>query len=177
MMKFVYNFKTIDIDYIGDVNVEVEGFGAKPVTLTLFDSEYIKEASQKRKDELNNKETRLIFKIGDKNIYQNGEIIGVAAVAPYINENGSTMVPVRAFTEAIGIETTWNESTREIELPLSRATSASLKLDSDTATILGEEVLIQNRKTGQVDKVEVINGTSFLPLRFVAEDICDLDIS
>lgn len=81
--------------------------------------------------------------------------------SPFINENGRTMVPIRAISDAFGAEISWNGETREVLVKNSEK-EIILTIDSDTALV--------NNETKVLDSVPVIvNNRTFVPLRFIGE--------
>lgn len=80
-------------------------------------------------------------------------------VAPYIDEQGRTMVPIRFVSESLGAGVYWNHTEKEVTIT---ATDKVIKLwiGKDTATL--------NGSSQKMDTVPVINaGRTFVPLRFV----------
>lgn len=78
-----------------------------------------------------------------------------------INENGRLLVPLRQFAEALGYEVTWNNEDRSI----------SMKDDSHNVWMQVDNMLAS--KNGSKVTLDVpprlVNGTTMIPLRFVAE--------
>jgi len=82
-------------------------------------------------------------------------------VAPYINEHGRTMVPIRFVSESLGAGVDWNHTEKEVTIT---ATDKVIKLwiGKDTATLNGH--------SQKMDTVPVINGgRTFVPVRFVSD--------
>lgn len=78
---------------------------------------------------------------------------------PYV-KNDYTLVPVRAISEAFGVEVEWDESTNTVTVD----NRAVLTIGSDTMTIDGETV-----NTGTAPEIQ--NDRAFLPLRVLAERV------
>ncbi len=90
----------------------------------------------------------------------NGET-KIMDVAPFISDAGRTMVPVRFIAEALGLTVDWNAEKRQVTIT-GENTQIILTIDSKQAMINGVPV--------QLDVAPVIvNGRTFVPLRFVAE--------
>ena len=82
-------------------------------------------------------------------------------VLPYI-ENDTTLIPVRAIAEALGLTVNWDEATKTVLIQ--GKNGISLTNDSNVATVNGEKV-----ELGLPAKV--IDSRIFVPLRFVAEQM------
>ena len=80
---------------------------------------------------------------------------------PYIDENGRTIVPVRAIAEALGAEVNWNQERREVTIA-NGSSSVSMIIGSNVAWIDGQEFVM--------DTVPVlVNGRTMVPARYVSE--------
>ncbi|MCZ8521994.1 MULTISPECIES: copper amine oxidase N-terminal domain-containing protein [Paenibacillus] len=79
---------------------------------------------------------------------------------PYVS-NGATLVPLRVITTAFGAVLRWDSETRTVGLR-SGDTSLSLQIDSTTATVNGLPEQLEAAP-------ELQNGTTMVPLRFIAE--------
>ena len=90
----------------------------------------------------------------------NGET-KVMDVAPFINEAGRTMVPVRFIAEAMGLAVQWNAEKRQVVIS-GEETEVILTIDSNIAMLDGTPVRMDS-------KAVIVNGRTFVPLRFVAE--------
>lgn len=77
--------------------------------------------------------------------------------------NGRVMVPARPIFEALGCSVSWNSSTQTISaVNISNLNSIDLVLNKPTAAI--------NDKSCSLDTpAQIINGSTMVPLRFVAE--------
>ncbi len=77
--------------------------------------------------------------------------------------NGRVMVPARPIFEALGCSVSWDSSTQTISaVNISNLDSIDLVLNKSTATI--------NDKSYTLDTpAQIINGSTMVPLRFVAE--------
>ena len=75
--------------------------------------------------------------------------------------NGRTFAPVNDISNALGAEVVWNESTKEATVSKGD-TVLIFKVDSDIAMKNGEAVTLDA-------KVIVVNGSVFIPLRFLSE--------
>ena len=88
-------------------------------------------------------------------------------VAPY-SINGTTLVPVRFFSENLGAEVTWNEELEEVTI-VNEDNTIILPLYEDIAYVNGEEYWL--------DVVtETKDGNAMVPLRFISE-VFDLDVT
>ncbi len=84
--------------------------------------------------------------------------------APII-KNGSTLVPMRAFFEALGCEVKWDSKTRTA-IGIRDGKEVKLPIGSKTAFVNGE-------KKRLTVEAQLINGSTFIPLRFVGESLGD----
>lgn len=82
--------------------------------------------------------------------------------APYIKSE-RTMVPLRFISESLGASVKWNGSTKEITIE-NNQNKMILKEGSRTVTINGQSQIIEAAP-------EIKNGTTFVPLRFISEQL------
>ncbi|HWI61607.1 MAG TPA: copper amine oxidase N-terminal domain-containing protein [Symbiobacteriaceae bacterium] len=82
--------------------------------------------------------------------------------APFV-ENGRTLVPVRALSEALGFTVGWDEADQRISLTKGE-TSISLWVDSTRVVVNGKESKLEV-------PVRKVGSRTFIPLRFVAETL------
>lgn len=83
-------------------------------------------------------------------------------VKPVI-ENDRTVVPVRAVTESIGAEVSWDEDTRTVTVTKGD-TVIKMVIDSAEAYVNGEKVDLDA-------DAHIVDGRTIVPLRFVAESL------
>ncbi|WP_373232061.1 stalk domain-containing protein [Cohnella sp.] len=85
--------------------------------------------------------------------------------APYINKNTSrTLVPVRLIADAVKAEVSYDHLAKKVSI---------IKDGKKTELVVGSAIIVQNgivnEKLELDQPVEVVNGSSFIPLRAVAE--------
>lgn len=83
-------------------------------------------------------------------------------VKPVI-ENDRTVVPVRAVTESVGAEVSWDEDTRTVTVTKGD-TVIKMVIDSAEAYVNGEKVNLDA-------EAQIVDGRTIVPLRFVAESL------
>lgn len=115
----------------------------------------------KDKDLSVNKETEIVLYIGSKQAYIQGKSKMLAA-APYIKE-GSTLVPLRLISEEFGAKVEWDAKTRYVTVMLD-GKKIVLNMDNHFVYVNGERYSLPV-------KPEIINETTFVPLRFVSEEL------
>ncbi|MCY9668338.1 stalk domain-containing protein [Paenibacillus alginolyticus] len=93
--------------------------------------------------------------------YVNG-VIPKFEVKPFI-ENGSTLVPVRAISEALDAKIDWNGEKQEVFIQR-EDTIIQLTIGSNVAKVNGKEVSIEA-------PAATVNGNTVLPLRFISESL------
>lgn len=76
---------------------------------------------------------------------------------------GRTLVPARAIFEALGADVTWNSGTKTITVNKNN-TTITLEIDSNTADVNGEKVILDGPAT-------IIGGRTMVPLRFIGESL------
>lgn len=82
--------------------------------------------------------------------------------APYA-PRGTTLVPVRAITEAFGFTVKWDGTTQEVFVTQGKI-AIKLKIGSKTAYVNGNEVEM-------LESAQIINGKTVIPLRFISENM------
>lgn len=75
--------------------------------------------------------------------------------------NNTTLLPIKAICDALGAETKWDKVTRSVNIKKDDS-EIVLKIDSDKATVNGEEVTLETPAI-------IIDGRTMVPVRFVAE--------
>ncbi len=82
---------------------------------------------------------------------------------PPVSEQGRTLVPLRAIFESIGASVDWNQSTR---------TATGVKDGKEIVLQLGNKFATINGANVELDvAAKVINGSTLVPTRFVAESL------
>lgn len=82
-------------------------------------------------------------------------------VSPYI-KNGRTMVPFRAIFEALGVDISWNGVNRTI-MATNDTTQIYIEIGKAFAYVNGYKVNLDA-------EAEIVEGRTFVPLRFVSEN-------
>lgn len=94
-------------------------------------------------------------------VYVNGQKIDFD-VPPMITD-GTTMLPIRSALEPLGAEFTWDEKTRTVTISAG-GRNVVLTADSNAAYVDGAPKFMSK-------PAAVINGRTFIPIRFVAETL------
>ena len=82
-------------------------------------------------------------------------------VAPFIDANGRTMVPVRLISEGLGASVAWDAKSRLITITKS---TTVIKLT------IGSKQITTNGQASTMDTAAVIaSGSTYVPVRFIAE--------
>lgn len=93
-------------------------------------------------------------------VYINGSNVAFTAGSPYL-ENNSVLVPFRVIFEKLGLQVLWDAKSGTVTGTSSELT-ISLKIGSNRATVNGT---VKKVSTAPVSRA----GTTYVPLRFVAE--------
>lgn len=105
----------------------------------------------------------VVFTIGSAE-YMVGANKVTSDVAPYINEQGRTMLPLRALANALGVVDSnimWNEVERSVTI---------FKGDATIKVVIGEMSFMKNGVSVPMDTNAVImNGRTMLPLRAIGQ--------
>jgi hypothetical protein len=83
--------------------------------------------------------------------------------APYINDSGNTMVPLTIISAIAESEAVWNAETKEVTFNVDRNV-VTLKIGSNLALVNGEQFEMP-------EAAIILNGRTFVPLRFVTEHL------
>lgn len=104
------------------------------------------------------------FTIGSSNfLTENDADISEAVLeaAPFINESGRTMVPVRAVSTAFDADVLWDDASRTVTVKKNDK-EIILTIDSPEAYINGSATALDSAPV-------IISGRTFVPLRFIGE--------
>ncbi len=94
------------------------------------------------------------------NVLVNGQAVLFPDAQPFIDENGRTLVPIRAIAEALGVEVGWDDANKAV----------SLTGDSTVSFVIGEKKALVNGQAETMDTAAVIvESRTFVPLRFASE--------
>ena len=110
--------------------------------------------------------TKDIDYVGAK-VMLNGELVKFNDQYPII-ENGTTLVPIRAVSEMLNADVSWNQE-RGIALVNKGGKKIELHTGTTTAYINGEKFELEV-------SAEVVNNRTLVPLRFIAEAL-DVDVT
>ena len=83
-------------------------------------------------------------------------------VSPYIL-NDRMMVPIRIISELLGAEVLWNQQTQAVTINKDDK-NISLKINSDVATVNGEDINLDSPAT-------IEQSRTFVPIRFISENL------
>jgi rhodanese-related sulfurtransferase len=116
--------------------------------------------------------TTIRFQVGNET-YWVDESMHTMDTKPVIIE-GRTMLPIRFLAESIGARLNWGATTQEVFIYL-QYTEITMKVGNPQAVVSGKVVYIDPGNT-QVKPIIMPPGRTFLPLRFVAENLqCKVD--
>ncbi len=116
--------------------------------------------------------TNIRFQIG-KETYWVDDIAKTMDTKPIILE-GRTMLPIRFLAESLGARLNWIPATQEIYIYL-QLLEIKMKVGYSQAVVNGKTVYIDSNNP-KVKPVIIPPGRTFLPLRFVAENLnCKVD--
>lgn len=105
----------------------------------------------------------VVFTIGSAD-YMIGAVKMTSDAAPYINENGRTMLPLRALANALGVTDSnivWNDAEHSVVI---------FKGDATLKVVIGQMFFNKNGVLVPMDTQAVImNSRTFLPLRAMGE--------
>ena len=97
---------------------------------------------------------KVVLRIGRDSYVVNGVSKPLAA-APYISE-GRTLVPVRVIAEALGATVNYNNESKQI----------TIKKDNELFYMKVDSII-----EGFDSAPEIVNGTTFVPIRYVSEKL------
>lgn len=80
---------------------------------------------------------------------------------PFIDENGRTQVPVRAISEAMGKEVSWDEAERTVGIKDS---------ENEVGFVIDSAIMTKNGMVTEMDTAaRIVDGHTYIPLRFLGE--------
>lgn len=80
-----------------------------------------------------------------------------------VNENGTTLVPMRQIFEALGASVEWLPETKQVK-SVSGETTIVLTINSNVAQVNGSDLSL-------LVAPKIINGSTYVPTRFIAESL------
>ncbi len=111
-------------------------------------------------------ETLVEFFLDKDTFWINGKVMDIDAgspVKPVLNEDGRTLIPIRAFIESVGGIVGWNAENREVIISLN-GNVLNLNLDESISYFNAEAFDMDTQPT-------IINNRTMVPLRFVSEKL------
>ena len=99
----------------------------------------------------------------DLNVTLNDKKMTFPDEKPFINEDNRTMVPVRFISQGLGYYVSWNDATRTVSIS-NHNKEVKLTIDSNIVHINSKSVTIDT-------KARIINGRTFVPIRFVSQSL------
>ena len=144
-------------------------FGILASLLFLFAISYENFSIYGKQNEVKYK---IEYKIGSPKMIINGsekEIDPGRNTVPIILNNWNrTLVPIRSLIEAVGGRITWYDKEKKVSI-LFNSIGIVLLIDNPKASVNGKEIWIDEENHGV--KPIILNGRTFLPLRFIAENL------
>lgn len=155
----------------GDIIMQFKGFQSKNVTFKFGTYEAAVEAPPEVKPEEKPEAGSLVITAsatsGSKEVVVNGEAMEMPA-APYNDENGRMMVPLRFITSAFGVgndNIKWDANSKTATVVFATPTSKS-----EVAFQIGSDTYMVNGEQKPMDTAAVIkDGFTFVPVKYVAE--------
>ncbi len=115
--------------------------------------------------------TTIQMQIGNSQVIVDKSTIVPLEAPPYI-KNDRTMVPIRAISQGFGADVEWIPEERSVSVTLNEEqgeTYILMKIGSKTALVNGEIITLDAEP-------EIVEGRTFVPLRFVAENLgCEVE--
>jgi hypothetical protein len=159
------NMNVVDVNTQAEVEVAVEQLSSNgDISNALsLQKELLNKSYQKGDRQPFKKLGELLEKQGNTkiNTYVNGKT-PTFEVEPFI-ENGSTLIPIRAISEALQSEVKWDGTERKVNIS-KNGNEVILYIDKNIAYVNGQE------KTLEVAP-KIVDGSTFLPLRFISENL------
>lgn len=103
----------------------------------------------------------LLLYLNNKKVLANG-VPSLLNEAPYL-KNNYTLVPLRFISENLGVKVNWNQKTKTVTI-IEGNTTIKLVEGNKNVTVNGKNVKIDTA-------VEIKKGTTFVPLRFISEQL------
>jgi carboxyl-terminal processing protease len=152
--------------YLTPKEREIHGVGLTPDYVVEGEEAQLAKAVELLKDELAKlppeKEPLKITLALNKKEAQVGQKAVALDAIPYLR-NGRTLVPLRFMAEAFGSQVSWDKSKQAVVI-VSGAKRIVLSPGEPKALIDGKEVKLEA-------PAELVNGRSFVPLRFISESL------
>ncbi len=123
--------------------------------LKLHDIGYTEQESPPAEDST----VSISLSAGSTSMYLNGEELEITA--PYVTDEGITLVPLRVITEAFGAEVIWNDAEQSVNIAYNEVT---------LSLVIGSKAAVINDHAEELESApELKDGTTMVPLRFISE--------
>ena len=90
------------------------------------------------------------------------KIIGFPDAQPFIDSNNRTQVPIRAISEILNCRVDWSQMTQTAIITKENGNSVTVTIGSDIMTIGNQKIVMDTAAM-------VIDGRTYIPVRYVAE--------
>lgn len=139
-------------------------YGKNTITVEAWDKAGNKAASQTFEFE-NFRRTTVVLQVGSNSMLVNGSTKPIP-VPPFI-ERGTTMVPIRVISEALGATVQYDQASKSIEIILG---------EKQIIMQIGTKIMVVNGVKKSLTVAPLIkNGSTFVPFRAIAEAFdCDV---
>lgn len=109
-----------------------------------------------------NSNLKLKLQIGSKKVVINDTTTAELLQSPFIKES-KTYVPIRFISERLNADVKWDQKKKQVTIIKDNNTI--------TLTINSKQVVVNNTNQSLESPALIINGTTFVPLRFVSQNL------
>ncbi|MDY3618475.1 polysaccharide deacetylase family protein [Agathobaculum sp.] len=104
---------------------------------------------------------QVVFQVYNTKAYADGKLIDLEGAAPFVDQTGTTVVPLRAMSESLGLTVDYEQVSKTVSITRKKDT-LRVQVGSKTLRFNDETKTLATAPT-------IVNGTTFVPVR----DICE----
>lgn len=104
---------------------------------------------------------QVVFQVYNSKAYVGGEIKDMGGAAPFVDDSGTAVVPLKAMCESLGLEPGWEQ--------VSKTASITHKKDTVRVTVGSKTLRFNDETRTMATAPAIVDGTTYVPVREICE--------